>query len=283
MMTQNYLLIGHITADLTPEGNRRLGGTASYAARTARAFGLQVRLLSSAARNEPLLDELAPFVDEQKIVPTDSTSTFENIYDHAGRRTQYIRGVAAPLSVRDVPTEWLSTPLVHLAPLTGEVDPQLAHTFKDSTVLLTLQGWLRQWGDDGRVTFKRWFDPDVLQDIDIVVFSEEDIAEAPDLEQAFAEAVEHLFVTRADKGGTYYHRGQAHHYDTPHPEEVNTTGAGDVFAAAVLSSIAILNRDMQAVSKLAAILGATAITRPWLEGAPIADEVRQALEKVRQT
>ena len=280
-MTQSYLLIGHLTADLTPEGNRRLGGTVSYAARTARAFGLQVRLLSSAAHDEPLLDGLGPFVDEQIIVPAESTSTFENIYDSEGRRTQVIRGVAASLSANDVPSDWLSTPLVHLAPLTGEVDPNLAHTFKDSTVLLTLQGWLRQWGNDGRVEFKRWFDPDILQDIDIVVFSEEDIAEAPDLEQAFAGAVEHLFVTRADKGGTYYHRGQAHQYDTPHPEEVNTTGAGDVFAAAVLSSISMLNHDMKAVSQVAAILGATAITRPWLEGSPTATEVQQALEKVR--
>jgi sugar/nucleoside kinase (ribokinase family) len=242
---------------------------------------LQVRLFSSAASNEPLLTELAPYVDEQKIIPAEFTSTFENIYDTQGRRTQYIRGVAAPLNAEDVPAAWLSTPLVHLAPLTGEVDPQLAHTFKDSLVLLTLQGWLRQWGDDGRVEFKRWFDPDVLQDIDIVVFSEEDIAEAPDLEQAFAGAVEHLFVTRAEKGGTYYHHGQPYAYQTPHPEEVNTTGAGDVFAAAVLSSVSILNHDMQAVSTLAAILGATAITRPWLEGAPTSDEVQQALEKVR--
>ena len=280
-MTESYLLIGHLTADLTPEGKRRLGGTVSYGARTAHAFGLQVRLLSSAAHNEPLLNELRPFLDEEKIIPAESTSTFENIYDHEGRRTQYIRGVAAPLCAKDIPSEWLLTPLVHLAPLTGEVDPDVAHTFKDSKVLLTLQGWLRQWGDDGRVTFKRWFDPGVLRDVDIVVFSEEDIVEAPDLEQAFAQAVEHLFVTRADQGGTYYHHGKAHHYNTPHPEEVNTTGAGDVFAAAVLSSISLLHHDMQAVSKLAAILGATAITRPWLEGAPTADEVQQALDKVR--
>ena len=58
-MAQDYLLIGHMTADLTPEGKRRLGGTVSYAARTAHAFGLRVRLLSSAAQGEPLLDELA--------------------------------------------------------------------------------------------------------------------------------------------------------------------------------------------------------------------------------
>jgi 1D-myo-inositol 3-kinase len=277
----SYLLIGHLTADLVPEGGRRLGGTVSYAARTASAFGLPVRLLTSAAENEPLLDELQPFVAEQVILPAQATSTFENIYDADGHRTQYIRGVAAPIGPADIPDAWLSSPLVHLAPLTGEVDPQIAHVFKNATVLLTLQGWLRQWGADGRVHFKRWFDPDVLQDIDIVVFSEEDIAEAPDLEGAFARTVRHLFVTRAAQGGTYYFQGQPYHYDTPHPEEVNTTGAGDVFAATVLASIGRLNSDMRAVARVAAYLGANAITRPWLEGAPTPDEVQEALALVQ--
>ena len=280
-MASSYLLIGHVTADLTPEGNRRLGGTASYAARTASAFGLHVRLLTSAAHDELLLAELEPYIHEKQVIPADSTSTFENIYDEQGRRTQYIRGVAAPIGVGDVPETWRSTPLVHLAPLTGEVDPALAHTFKNSVVLLTLQGWLRRWGDDGRVYFKRWFDPDVLKDINIVVFSEEDIAEAPDLEQAFAGAVEHLFVTRAERGGTYYHRGQPYHYTTPQLHEVNSTGAGDVFAAAVLASVPLLNFEMRAVSHVAAALGARAITRPWLEGSPTPDEVEAALKLVQ--
>ncbi|MBZ0299210.1 MAG: hypothetical protein K8J31_05700 [Anaerolineae bacterium] len=280
-MTLSYLVIGHATADLTPTG-RRLGGTVSYAAMAASAFGHQVRVLTSTAADEPLLAQLEPYITEQVVIPAQSTSTFENIYDRQGRRTQYIRGVAAPIGVNEVPEAWLSTPLVHLAPLTGEVDPQLAHLFRHSTVMLTLQGWLREWGSDGRVYFKRWFDADVLKDIDIVVFSEEDIAEAPDLEASFAGAVEHLFVTQAARGGTYYHRGQPFHYDTPQLEEVNSTGAGDVFAAAVLSSMQLLNADMQAVARVAACLGATAITRPWLEGVPTPEEVQNALNLVRE-
>ena len=145
-MTQSYLLIGHITADLTPEGNRRLGGTVSYGARTARAFDLEVRLLSSVAKNEPLLDELMPYVNAHKIIPAKSTSTFENIYDSQGRRTQYIRGVAASLSAKDVPSEWLSTPLVHLAPLTGEVDPHLATYLQTLYYIADLAGLVTAMG-----------------------------------------------------------------------------------------------------------------------------------------
>ena len=56
----DYLLIGHMTADLTPNG-RTVGGTVSYAIRTAHAFGLRVGLVTSTKVDEPLLNELAPY------------------------------------------------------------------------------------------------------------------------------------------------------------------------------------------------------------------------------
>ncbi len=241
-----------------------------------------MRLLTSAQPTDPLLGELDPYVSEQVVIPADATSTFENIYDEKGHRTQYIRAVAAPIGVYDLPRDWLRTPFVHLAPLTAEIDPQLAHLFRDSLVLLTLQGWLRKWGADGRVFFKRWFDEQVLADVDIVVFSEEDIAAAPDLEPAVANVVKHLFVTRAERGGTYYFKGQPQHYTTPQLVEVNSTGAGDVFAAAVLAGMATLNNNMQTINQVAACLGAQAITRLWLEGAPTRDEVLTVVEKAKR-
>ncbi|MBC8171091.1 MAG: ribokinase, partial [Anaerolineae bacterium] len=120
-MTIDYLLIGHMTADLTPQG-RTIGGTVSYAVRTVQAFGLRVGVLTSAAENEPLLEILRPYAEVVSI-PAESTSTFENIYTPEGR-VQYIRGVAAKLnaeSMQAVPPDWLAAPLVHLAPLTDEV------------------------------------------------------------------------------------------------------------------------------------------------------------------
>ena len=55
----DYLLIGHLTADIVKDG-RLLGGTVSYAAPIAHLFGHRVGLLSSAAvgenLHEPLLD-----------------------------------------------------------------------------------------------------------------------------------------------------------------------------------------------------------------------------------
>lgn len=277
-MAPTCLVIGHLTADLTPGGTRRIGGTASYASLTAHALGLRVRLLTSAAANEPLLNDLRPCLDDLCVVPAEATSTFENLYDAEGRRTQYLREIAAPLGPRDLPPAWRDTRLVHLAPLTGEVDPALAACFPRATVLLTPQGWLRRRDPNGLVRFRRWFDADALRHVDIVVFSEEDIAEDPALERDFAAAVPWLFVTRAERGGACYHHGEAYEYETPQLPAVNTTGAGDVFAAAALACSAHLERDLPGVCRVAAQLGATTITRPWIEGAPTFAEARAALK-----
>lgn len=274
----DYLLIGHFTADLWPDG-RTLGGTVGYAARTAHAFGINVAALTSAANSEPLLDEMRLYAEVVSL-PADATTTFENIYEPGGRK-QYVRGVAAQINPSDIPAAWLKAPLVHLAPIAGEGDTQIAHVFKDSMVLLTLQGWLRNIGADGLVSFKRWMDADTLRAIDIMVYSEEDIVQAPELEQAFIDNVEHLFITRAERGGTYYHNGEPFEYSTPQVELVQPTGAGDVFAAALLASLPQLDYNMLAAVRVAARLGATAVTRDGLEGAPTPQEVQQALAEAR--
>ncbi|MCC6804119.1 MAG: hypothetical protein IT319_14650 [Anaerolineae bacterium] len=277
-MTPDYLLIGHMTADITPEG-RLPGGTVSYATRTAAAFGLRVALLTSAATGDPLLESLTPYAEVVSL-PAAETTTYENIYTPSGR-VQYVRGVAAPIGTADLPPHFLGAPLVHLAPIADEIDPQVAHSFRDSTVLLTLQGWLRRWDGDGRVHFKRWYDPGVLQAIDIVVFSEEDIVESPQMEREFAGSVRHLFVTRAEKGGTYYHDGDAIDYTTPQVEMVNPTGAGDVFASSLLASLPKLDADVLAAARVAARLGAISVTRYLLDGAPTPDEVQAALAEAQ--
>jgi len=276
--TPDYLLIGHFTADLWPDG-RTLGGTVGYAARTAHAFGIKVAALTSAAIGEPLLDEMRQYAQLVSL-PADATTTFENIYEPSGRK-QYVRGIAAPINGSDIPAAWLKAPLVHFAPIAGEGDPKIAHLFKNSMVMLTLQGWLRHIGEDGLVSFKRWFEADALNAIDIMVYSEEDIVQAPELEQAFIDNVEHLFITRAERGGSYYHNGERFEYATPQVELVQPTGAGDVFAAALLASLPELDYNMLAAARVAARLGATAVTRDGLEGAPTPQEVQQALAEAR--
>src|SRR5688572_10917713 len=132
----DYLLIGHLTADIVKDG-RLLGGTVSYAAPVAHLFGHRVGLLSSAAAGENLHEPLIDIADVS-IRTAKQTTTFENIYQ-GSKRTQYVHGLAAPLTYEMLPVGWLDAPLVHLAPLVDEVDTSIASRFPDATVMLTPQ------------------------------------------------------------------------------------------------------------------------------------------------
>lgn len=274
----DFLLIGHFTADLTPNG-RIAGGTVSYAVRTAAAFGLRVAVLTSSAVNEPLLAELTPYAEVVSI-PAEQTTTYENIYSPAGR-VQYVRGVAAPITAADIPDSFRKARLVHYAPIAGELNPDLADAFPDAWKVLTLQGWLRRWDDDGRVHFRRFDHPEAIRAIGTVVFSEEDIVEAPDMEQEYSHLADHLIVTRAERGGTYYQGGIPETYDTPEVTLVNQTGAGDIFASSLLASMPSLNYDFRKALKVGAYLAAISVTRVGLASAPSLEEVEVAVERAR--
>lgn len=255
MTKVDYLLIGHATADLVEDG-RTLGGTVTYGTPVVRAFGHRVGVVTSAAACEPLMEGLAPLA-EVVVHLAKSTTTFRNDYSN-GVRTQYVYGVASTLGYESIPAGWVDAPLVHLAPLVNEVDPNIVKSFREQTVLLTPQGYMREWGQDGRVHFKRWLDSEMLSAVNILVLSKQDIAEAPELEQEFVQACEWVFITDDRNGGAYYHYGQRMTYDAVSVTEVDPTGAGDVFAAALLSSL--LNHEMDVAVNTAAYLAAQAVT-----------------------
>jgi sugar/nucleoside kinase (ribokinase family) len=192
-----------------------------------------------------------------------------------------VHGVAKPLTYDLLPAAWREAKLVHLAPLVNEVDFAFAKAFPNATVLLTPQGYMRQWGADGHVQFKTFLDPEVLGQIDILVLSKQDILAAPELEYEFPKYTRHVVVTDGDKGGNYYHNGEVHHYD-PYPvNEIDPTGAGDVFAASLLSSLPLLNYDMRAALKVAAKLAALAVTVVGASPSFTAADVQQAVQEAK--
>ncbi|QPC80746.1 hypothetical protein G4Y79_13595 [Phototrophicus methaneseepsis] len=279
MATIDYLLLGHITADIAPEG-RTLGGTVSYAAPIASQFDHQVGILTSAAPDEPLLFQLMDAATLSVRVAK-ATTTFENIYPPNASRIQYVHALASKLTYEDIPSGWVNAPLVHLAPLVEEVPPEIVHRFPDSTVMLTPQGWLRQWDEQGKVSFKRWYDEDILSAVDIIVFSKPDVAAAPEMEYEFARAVKHCLVTDGADGGIYYYEGQPMPYRADPVQEVDPTGAGDVFATALLASLPLLDHNMQAAIKVAIRLSAISVTHPGVV-VFTPDDINQAIEAARQ-
>jgi len=147
----DYLVIGHLSCDITPNGPR-LGGTAAYAALTGRALGLRVGVVTAWGGEVPL-----DVLDGIKVqsVPAQRSTTFENKYTPAGR-IQHIHHIAPDLSFDNVPEAWRRAPIIHVGPIAGEAKSLVDGKFSSSLVGLTPQGWLRKWDSAGRVGPGDW-------------------------------------------------------------------------------------------------------------------------------
>lgn len=227
----DYLVVGHVTRDLLPGGGFGLGGTATYAAATARALGYRVAVLTSAG-SDLCLDAAFDGV-ALHVVPAERSTTFENIY-YDGRRLQYVRATAERLSPRELPPAWRQARIVHLGPLVQEVGPEWVDLFGPPTLIgITPQGWLRRWDADGRVLPQAWETAEpILARADAMVLSREDVGN-DEAELARYLALSRLTaVTQSWQGATLYLEGRSLSFPAYNVPEVDPTGAGDVFAAA---------------------------------------------------
>lgn len=265
----DYLIIGHITQDVTPAG-LTLGGTASYASLTAKAFGLRVGIVTACAPElQPV--ELAGIALSRKF--SAHTSTFQNIYTPAGR-IQYILKVAESLSLEDVPPAWRSAPIVHLGPLTNEIPPDVARAFPGSMLGVTPQGWMRQWDGDGIVNYRHWQEADqVLPHVQACVMSIEDVRGDEEAVSQFAALAPILVVTEGAAGARVYWHGDVRYIRPPLEVEVDPVGAGDVFAASFFIKLN-QTRDPWEAARFATLIGANSVTRVGIQGVPTPEEVR---------
>lgn len=227
----DYLLIGHVSHDLIPEGTAT-GGTVSYSGLTAQALGFKAGVVTSAGPGFDPAREL-PGLDVH-VVPAAETTTFDNIYTAEGRQ-QYLHHRAAPITAADIPPAWMSASIVHLGPLIMEFEPEIIHRFSAaSKVVITPQGWLRKWDEMGKVGYKSWPpDPAVLSKTAVLVISQEDIPPTESL-LPYRQMVPILVQTKGSGGCTVYQGQAVFDFPAPKVQEVNPTGAGDIFATAFL-------------------------------------------------
>lgn len=257
----DYLVIGHITADLTPTGTL-VGGTVAYSGRTAQALGCETAVLSSAAANYDWAGAL-PGIQVQAI-PATHTSTFENIYTANGRQ-QIIHSVAAPITKADVPLDWQRAAIVHLGPLTNEVDPNMIELFSNSLIGMTPQGWLRRWDDNGGVYARAWEAAAwALPQAAAVIVSYEDLLDDAMLEQ-YRQWSRLLIMTRGVKGCTVFLDDEIRQIPAPSVNQVEPTGAGDIFAAAFLYRLYQTDGNPWEAARFANKIAAQSVTQAGLE------------------
>jgi len=271
----DYLVVGHITRDLTPDGPR-IGGTAAYSALTAQALGLRVGIVTSWGEDVPLGPlrhlPIASF-------PTDSSTTFENIRTPEGR-TQFVYHTAPSLGFNLVPDPWRSPAIVHLGPVAQEVEPALVRNFPSSLIGVSAQGWLRAWDKSGRVGPSEWPEATfVLQRTGACVISVDDVYGDEDRIAEIASSCRILAVTEAELGSRLYWNGDVRRFRPPKISFVDDTGAGDIYAAAFFVRL-YATRDPWEAARFATQLAGFSVTRPGLDGIPTPEEIQECMVEV---
>ena len=257
----DYLVIGHITCDLTPAG-QQVGGTVSFSGRTAQALGCRTAVLTSAAPDFDLSQAISSMMLHCK--PAAATSTFENIYTLNGR-VQMLHKRAESLNVEDVPEAWQRPAIVHLAPLTNEVSADFVHQFSNSLIGVTPQGWMREWDENGRVRAVEWADAEkVLPLAAAVILSLEDLPDSAALEPLLRWS-RLLVLTQGAQGCTVYFGDETRQIPAPQVTEVEPTGAGDVFAAAFMVRLYQTGGNPWEAARYANEIAARSVTQIGLE------------------
>jgi sugar/nucleoside kinase (ribokinase family) len=262
----DYLVIGHVTRDLA-NGAFAVGGTASYSARTALALGCRVGIVTSADTDLDLSQILDGILITR--APAPATTTFENVYTSGGRQ-QMLHSVANTLTPDMLPSNWtvVSGGVVHVGPVAGECDPTWVDAFGDAFMGVTPQGWMRRRDQSGRVSSCLWKGAEPwLARADAVVLSDEDVGGDETLMAWYASQTRLLVVTHGTAGSTLYIQGQACSFPAPSVNEVDPTGAGDIFATAFFLSLQRCG-DSSAAARFANCVAAGSVTRVGLDSTP---------------
>jgi sugar/nucleoside kinase (ribokinase family) len=271
----DYLVIGHVAHDITPQGPR-LGGTAAYSALTAQALGLRVGIVTALGPET----SLAPLGNIPVVsIESPNGTIFENIYTEHGR-IQYLRGQATRIDFNAVPEVWRRSPIIHLGPIANEMDSSLPEGFSASLLGLTPQGWMRQWDGECRVSRTEWKNADfALARAGAVVISREDVNSDDELIEHMAHQTRVLAVTESAAGAVLYWNGDRRRFRAPDVTEVDATGAGDIFAAAFFSRL-FRTRDPWEATRFAMLLATCSVARVGLAGISTPREVEECTMEV---
>ncbi|HMH77882.1 MAG TPA: PfkB family carbohydrate kinase [Candidatus Udaeobacter sp.] len=283
MTPVDFVAIGHVTLDQTPRGTRP-GGAAYYTAMTAHRLGLRVGLLTSFGPDFPR--EAVPADIEVVNVPAERTTTFRigQTRPGPGGRTRELAVLAraADLEADALPEAWRDATLGALAPVTGEVDPGFAAAFPETSLVALPQGWMRQRGKGGILAPQPWEDADlVLPRVQALVVSHEDVEPFEKDAVEWFQQVPVGAVTRGSDGAILFVNGDRYGVEPDVAVEKDATGAGDVFAAALLVSY---NRDGNAwdAAAVAACCAAASVESDGAAGIPDRERLEARLAAYRR-
>ena len=139
---------------------------------------------------------------------------------------------------------------------------------------------MRAWDAQGHVHASEW--PEAaftLQQSGAAILSIEDVLNDESRIEEMASASRILVVTEGAAGARVYWNGDVRRLRPPQVEEIDATGAGDIFAAAFFTRL-YLTRDPWESARFANQIAATSVTRRGLEGIPTPEEMQEYLIEV---
>jgi sugar/nucleoside kinase (ribokinase family) len=275
----DILLVGHVTRDLFSAERSspyRLGGTVSFASVTALRLGRLPTVITRAAPDTNLAE--LPSEVSLYLLPSPTTTTFANVYTSHGR-VQYCYEQALPITAADIPAALRRPRAVLLGPLVDEITPDVAAIFDDSTLVMAVpQGWMRHWDEAGRVHSKPWDSAGaILPHLDVLILSLEDIDYDVGRLEPFFQHLPLVVLTEYRDGSTLYRRQPNGTVSVtkipPRPaDEIDPTGAGDVFATAFMIRYQETGDPVQS-ARFANITASFGVEAPGIAGIPTRDQV----------
>ncbi len=263
-----YLLLGHITKDLRPQGGFQFGGAVLYAGLTVRRLSFETRVFTACAEEKEELESLFPELSIFRQASSETT-TFENRETSSGR-IQRVYAQAPRLDFDLLPSSWRQTDVLHLAPVLGEVplEKEAYESFSYRWLVASPQGWFRKLGPEGRV-LPRAPDLSKAPSFKALVVSEEDLRADPEgLKEVLLAKSEILVLTQGARGALLWTEGQVLEVPAPSVSKVvDTTGAGDILAGSFLAFLYGGDPPLKALEK-ALKLASISVTRSGLASVP---------------
>ena len=264
----DLVAIGHVTWDVLPGilDERSAGGAVAFASATARSLGISPAIVTACADDYPIA-EIVNASDMLVRIPSAETSTFENRYDAHGDRVQVLHRRGGDISINDIPEAWRSPNMLFVGPLTQELPVDCLGWFRPRVSCVVPQGWLRSWDQPLPSVVDVSKSPPVGMSTgwDICVISESEVDK--DSLAEWRNLALNLVVTKGSDGAELHVRGTNQPVQVPSfapavdGAGLDTTGAGDVFAAAMLIRYAATG-DAEASAEYASACAALSTRAP---------------------
>jgi sugar/nucleoside kinase (ribokinase family) len=234
----DYVVIGHICADILPDGTAVLGGTALYAALTAAKLGWRTGILTRGRYDFELDGAHIPALDiasdKIQVIVQDAEWPTVMVNDYSsGRRIQHVPRWAGPIDLRGLPPSWRTPRVLHMGPIAQEIDVRQSTGLNPRFLGITPQGWMRDWprATGGRVQSLHLRLPrEFISRVDSIVVNDEEFVDSRDTVEAVGKSGFGVVTLGSGGAKLYSPNGQISvpAFNLP---TVDLTGAGDVFAA----------------------------------------------------